>query len=217
MELDDRAFPLTRGQLDILLVQQTVHAGTDSHPDLLMRTARQTDPDLMESAIRRTVGAVKQRGVAFFEGQVFQKAAGHPRVELGFYDLSRAQHPVQEARETAPSIQRAPTPRISPVLKFGSLPTWLDEFSLLDVDGRSRLDGWDNWAALLPQTKTVGGPGLGHVEHSGLTQPPPDAGLTDICRCWGANFSLMSSGRSEFCSATSQFNSANVLDAGMPA
>jgi hypothetical protein len=217
MELDDRALPLTRGQLDISLVQQTAHAGTDSQLGLLMRTVRAIDPDLMESAIRRTVCEPKQRGVAFFEGQVFQKVPGRPRVELCFYHLSRGQLRVQEARETAPSIQRAPAPPISPMLEFGSLPTWLDEFSLLDGGGHSRLAGWDNGAVPLPQAKAVGGPVFGHVERSMLTQLPPDAGLTDICKCWAANFSLMSSGRSGFCSATSKFNSANVSDAGMPA
>jgi hypothetical protein len=37
----------------------------------------------------------------------------------------------------------------------------------------------------------VGWPLLGRIERSGLTQPPPDAALTDSGRSWGEDFSPM--------------------------
>lgn len=87
--------PLTRGQLDIWLVQQTAHIGTDWQLGLSMRIERRIDPDLMELAIRRTVCEVEQRGVDSSGGQVFQKAIDHPHVELAFHDLSCSQYPVR--------------------------------------------------------------------------------------------------------------------------
>jgi hypothetical protein len=37
MELDDRALPLTRRQLDILLAQETGHSDTERRPGLFVR------------------------------------------------------------------------------------------------------------------------------------------------------------------------------------
>ena len=37
MEFDDRALPLTRGQLDIWLAQETGHSGTDWQLGVLVR------------------------------------------------------------------------------------------------------------------------------------------------------------------------------------
>jgi hypothetical protein len=41
----------------------------------------------------------------------------------------------------------------------------------------------------------VGKPLTGHIEHSELTQAPPDAALTGSGRGWGEDFSSMPTGR----------------------
>ena len=55
MELDDRALPLTRGQLDIWLAQETGHSGTEWQLGLFVRIEGTVKPDLLEQAIRQAV------------------------------------------------------------------------------------------------------------------------------------------------------------------
>ena len=100
MELDDRALPLTRGQLDIWLAQETGHSGTEWQLGLFVRIEGTVERDALEWAIRRVVQEAEPVRAAFFEvdGQVFQRAIDDPDVELAFYDLSCSRHPVQEAR-----------------------------------------------------------------------------------------------------------------------
>src|SRR5208283_3786677 len=107
MELDDRALPLTRGQLDIWLAQETGRAGTEWQLGLFVRIEDTVRPDLLERAIRQAVREAEPGRAAFFEvdGQVFQRAIDYPDVELAFYDLSCSRDPVQEARGMAASIQ----------------------------------------------------------------------------------------------------------------
>ena len=103
MELDDRALPLTRGQLDIWLADETGHSSTEWQVGLLVRIDGTVDRDALEWTIRRVVREAEPVRVACFEadGQVFQRAVDYPDVELAFYDLSRSRHPVQEVHGIA--------------------------------------------------------------------------------------------------------------------
>ena len=120
MELDDRALPLTRGQLDIWLAQETGHSGTEWQLGLFVRIEGTVERDPLEWAIRRVVREAEPVRAAFFEvdGQVFQRAIDYPDVELAFYDLSGSRHPVQEARRIASSIQRTPMPFSWPAVQI---------------------------------------------------------------------------------------------------
>ncbi|HYB39235.1 MAG TPA: amino acid adenylation domain-containing protein, partial [Mycobacterium sp.] len=133
MELDDRALPLTRAQLDIWLAQETGHFGTEWQAGLLVRIEGTVERDALEWAIRRVMREAEPARAAIFEadGQVFQRAIDYPDVELDFYDLSCSPHPVQEAQETASSIQRTPMPLTGPLFKFALFRTQPDEFYLL--------------------------------------------------------------------------------------
>ena len=112
MEVDDRALPLTRGQLDIWLGQETGRFGTEWQLGLLVRIGGRVERDVLEWAIGQAVREAEPVRAAFFEvdGQVFQRAIDDPDVELAFYDLSCSRDPVREVREIASSIQRTPMP-----------------------------------------------------------------------------------------------------------
>ena len=130
MELDDRALPLTRGQLDIWLAQEMGRFGTEWQVGLLVRIEGTVERDPLEWAIRRVMREAEPVRAACFEvdGQVFQRAIDYPDVELDFYDLSCSRHPVQEARGIASSIQRTPMPFTGPLFKFALFRTRSDEF-----------------------------------------------------------------------------------------
>ena len=93
MELDDRALPLTRGQLDIWLAQETGRFGTEWQVGLFVRIEGPVQRDPLEWAIRRVMREAEPVRAACFEvdGQVFQRAIDYPDVELDFYDLSGSQ------------------------------------------------------------------------------------------------------------------------------
>ena len=143
MELDDRALPLTRGQLDIWLAQETGHSGTEWQLGLFVRIEGTVERDALEWAIRRVVQEAEPGRAAFFEvdGQVFQRAIDYPDVELAFYDLSGSHHPVQEAHQLASSIQRTPMPLTGPLFKFALFQTRLDEFYLFACCHHIVIDG----------------------------------------------------------------------------
>src|SRR5215472_14105737 len=130
MELDDRALPLTRGQLDIWLAQETGHSGTEWQLGLFVRIEGTVDRDALEWAIRRVVREAEPARAAIFEvdGQVFQSAIDYPNVEVDFYDLSGSRDPVQEAHGIASSIQGTPMPFAGPLFKFALFRTRPDEF-----------------------------------------------------------------------------------------
>ena len=91
MQLDDGALPLTRGQLEIWLAQETGHTGTEAWQlGLIVRVEGAVQRDAVEWAIRRVVREAEPARAAFFEvdGEVFQRAIDYPDVELAFYDLS---------------------------------------------------------------------------------------------------------------------------------
>ena len=143
MELDDRALPLTRGQLDIWLAQETGHSGTDWQLGLFVRIEGTVERDSLEWAIRRVVQEAEPGRAAFFgvDGQVFQRAIDYPDVELAFYDLSGSHDPVQEAHQLASSIQRTPMPLTGPLFKFALFQTRLDEFYLFACCHHIVIDG----------------------------------------------------------------------------
>ena len=130
MELDDRALPLTRGQLDIWLAEETGRFGARWQLGVFVRIAGPIDPGLLESAIRQVVREAEPLRAAFFQvdGQVFQKVVDYPDVELARYDLMGSQDPAQEAYRLASSIQRTVMPLSGPLFKFALLQTRVDEF-----------------------------------------------------------------------------------------
>ena len=84
MELDSRALPLMRGQLDIWLAQETDRFGARWQLGYLVRLEGTMEPGLLERAIRRVVCEAEPLRAAFFQvdGQVFQKTVDYPDVEL---------------------------------------------------------------------------------------------------------------------------------------
>ncbi|MGO9928309.1 MAG: condensation domain-containing protein, partial [Mycobacterium sp.] len=130
MELDDRALPLTRAQLDIWLAEETGRFGAKWQLGVLVRIAGPIDAGLFESAIRQVVREAEPLRAAFFQvdGQVFQKAVDYPDVELARYDLIGSQDPARDAYRLASSIQRTPMPFSGPLFKFALLQTRVDEF-----------------------------------------------------------------------------------------
>ncbi|GFG73613.1 hypothetical protein MBOT_09780 [Mycobacterium botniense] len=132
MELNDRALPLTRGQLDIWLAQETGHSGTEWQIGLLVRIEGALERDALEWAIRRVMQEAEPVRVSCFEvdGQVYQRAVDYPNIELDFYDVSCLADPVQEAQEIALSIQRTPMPFTGPLFKYALFRTRPDEYYL---------------------------------------------------------------------------------------
>ena len=130
MDLDERSLPLTRGQLDIWLAEETGRFGARWQLGVLVRIAGPIDPDLFESAIREVVREAEPLRATFLEvdGQVFQKVVDYPDVELARYDLTDSQNPSQEAHRLASSIQRTAMPLSGPLFKFALLQTRADEF-----------------------------------------------------------------------------------------
>ena len=143
MELDDRALPLTRGQLDIWLAQETGHSSTEWQLGLFVRIEGTVKPDLLQQAISQALQEAEALRAACFgvDGQVFQTAIDYPDVELDFYDLSDSRHPVQEAHQLASSIQRTPMPFTGPLFKFALFQTRLDEFYWFGCCHHIVLDG----------------------------------------------------------------------------
>src|SRR5271170_2561903 len=143
MELDDRALPLTRGQLDIWLAQETGYSGTEWQLGLLVRIEGTVERDPLELAIRQAVREAEPGRVSFFEvdGQVIQKPIDYPDVELAFYDLTNSPDPVQEVRGMASSIQRTPMALDGQLFKFVLFRARLDEFYLFACCHHIAIDG----------------------------------------------------------------------------
>ena len=143
MELDDRALPLTRGQLDIWLAQATGSFGAKWQLGELLRIEGTVDPGLLERAIVQAVREAEPLRAAFFEvdGQVFQRSVDYPDVELARYDLIGSQDPAQDANRLASSIQRTLMPLDGPLFKFALLQTRVDEFYLFACCHHIAVDG----------------------------------------------------------------------------
>ncbi|MGE5694639.1 MAG: condensation domain-containing protein, partial [Candidatus Sericytochromatia bacterium] len=130
MELDNRALPLTRVQLDIWLAEETGRFGAKWQLGELVRIEGTVEPGLLESAIRQVVREAEPLRAAFYQvdGHVFQKTVDHPDVELARYDLIGSEDPVQEGYRLASSIQGTLMPLSGPLFKFALLQTRADEF-----------------------------------------------------------------------------------------
>ena len=180
MELDDRALPLTREQLDIWLAHQTGHSGTEWQLGLFARIEGAIRRDAFERAMRQVVREAEPVRAAIFEvdGQVFQRAVDYPDVELAFYDLTSSRQPVQEARGIAASIQRTPMPFTGPLFKFALFQTWDDEFYLFACAHHIVIDG-TGIGLVFNRLATVYSAIV-----SGTTIPPSFFGsLQDLIRC----------------------------------
>jgi len=130
MELEDRAHPLTAGQLDIWLAQETGRFSTEWQLGLFAKIEGPVQREPLEWAIRRALREAEPVRATFFEedGEVLQRTIDEPDVDLAFYDLSGSHQPVQEAYEIASSIQRSPMPFAGPLFKFALFQTRRDEF-----------------------------------------------------------------------------------------
>ena len=144
MELADRVFPLTRGQLDIWLAQETGLSDAEWHVVTFDVIEGTVEPDVLEQAIRHVLAEGESARAAFFEvdGQVFQRAIDYPEVELPFYDLRHLQDPAQEAHRLAELIRRTPMPLTGPLFKFALFRTRVDQFYWLLCFHHLVIDGF---------------------------------------------------------------------------
>ena len=143
MKLDEQVLPLTRGQLDIWLAQQTGDSDTEWQMGYFVVIEGTVKPELLEWAIRQVVREAEPARAAFFEenGQVFQKVIDYPDVELACYDLTFSLNPVQEAYRLASSIQRTPMSFNGPLFKFALFKTRRDQFRLFTCIHHIVIDG----------------------------------------------------------------------------
>ncbi|WP_156425237.1 non-ribosomal peptide synthetase, partial [Mycobacterium sp. GA-1285] len=143
MDHDERPLPLTRGQLDIWLSQETGHAGTQWQIGVLVRIHGAVQPELLQQAIRTVVDEAEPLRVVFFQqgDQVFQKVVDFSAVELDHHDLSDLPDPTQEVHRLASSIQRVPMEFDGPLFKFALLQTAQEEFYLFVCCHHIVIDG----------------------------------------------------------------------------
>jgi amino acid adenylation domain-containing protein len=139
----DRIFPLTRGQLDIWLAQETGSFGAKWQLGELLRIEGAIDPGLLERAIVQAMREAEPLRAVFFEvdGQVLQTPVDYPDVELARHDLIGSQDPAQDAYRLASSIQRTLMPLDGPLFKFALLQTRVDEFYLFACCHHIVVDG----------------------------------------------------------------------------
>ena len=140
---DNNSLPVTRAQLDIWLAEQTAHTNTEWQLGLFVKIEGVVERDALEWSIRRVVQEAEPVRATFLEvdGEVFQLPVDRQDVELAFYDVSGSPHPVQEARELAAAIQRAPMPLTGPLFKFALFQTQDDEFCFFGSCHHIVLDG----------------------------------------------------------------------------
>jgi glycopeptidolipid biosynthesis protein len=141
MGLDGLTFPLTRGQLDVWLAQQTRYAGTQCQLELFARAEGSVDPDLREHVNPQALQEDRTTWSRFFE----------VNVELAMYGLSRFKYSARAACQTALSILCTRMPVSDLLFEFASLQTQVNEsFLLLDGGEHAYLDSGGN-PAELPQ------------------------------------------------------------------
>ena len=144
MDFDERALPLTRGQLDIWLAQETGGSETEWQLSQFVIIEGAVDPESLEYAIRQVVQEAEPIRATFFEahGRVFQRAIDYLSVELPFHDLRHYPDPVLESYEIAWSMLREPMPFTGPLVKFALMQTRLDEFYLFVCCHHIVVDGF---------------------------------------------------------------------------
>src|SRR5882757_7031968 len=180
MELGDHTRPVTRGQLDIWLAQETRNSGTEWQLGLFVRIAGAVERDALEWAIRRVVGEAEPIRSAFFEvdGHVYQRPVDYPDVELAIFDLSNSGQPMREAREIATSIQSTPMPFTGQLFRFALFQVRDDETYLYVCCHHIVIDGY-GLALVCRRTASVYSALV-----SGAPIPPPIFGsLQDLLDC----------------------------------
>ncbi|WP_081271867.1 non-ribosomal peptide synthetase [Mycobacteroides immunogenum] len=143
IESEDGALPLSRGQLDIWLSQESGLVGAEWQLGLLVRIEGKVERVLLEQAIRQAVTEAEPARAAFFEvnGQIVQRPIDHSDLVLAFEDLRDSDDPVHRAREKATDIQRTLMPLTGQLLKFALYRTGDDEFYLFGLCHHINLDG----------------------------------------------------------------------------
>ncbi|MFV8243285.1 amino acid adenylation domain-containing protein [Mycolicibacterium peregrinum] len=143
MEPDSGTLPLSRGQLDIWLSQESGLAGTEWQLGLLGRIDGAVQRDLLERAIRQALQEAEPARAAFieFDGQVFQKAVDYSDLELVFHDVRDSADPERKAREMASAIQHTPLPLTGQLVKFALFRTRQDEYFLFGLGHHASVDG----------------------------------------------------------------------------
>ena len=144
MELGDKAWPVTRGQLDIWLAQETSNSETEWQLGLFVEIDGAVEREALEWAIRRTVGEAEPLRAGFVEenGQIYQRPSDYADFELDFFDVSQAGQPMREAREIASSIQRTPMPLTGQLFKFALFEAKTDETYLFVCCHHIVMDGY---------------------------------------------------------------------------
>ncbi|WP_271035586.1 AMP-binding protein, partial [Mycolicibacterium holsaticum] len=130
MERHNGTLPLTRGQLDIWLAQETGRSGVKWQLGMLGLIEGPIEHDLLERAVRHVVGEAEPLRAAFFEvdGEVVQRLVDYPDTELAYYDLTSSSDPARDAYRTASSIQHTVMPLSGPLFKFALFQTRPDQF-----------------------------------------------------------------------------------------
>ena len=143
MELDVRALPLTRRQLEIWLAQETGQPSREWQLSLFVKIGGMVDRDALKRAICQGVreAETSRAGVFEVDGQVFQKAIDYPEIELDFYDLTDSDHAVQAAETIASAIQRTPMPLSGPLFRFALFQTRPDECYWFTCGHHLAIDG----------------------------------------------------------------------------
>ncbi|MBA0046081.1 non-ribosomal peptide synthetase [Mycobacteroides sp. LB1] len=143
LESEGGALPLSRGQLDIWLSQESGLVGAEWQLGLLVRIEGKVERVLLERAIRQAMTEAEPARAAFFEvnGQIVQRPIDHSDLELVFDDLRDSDDPVARAREMASSIQRSLMPLTGQLLKFALYRTAEDEYYLFGLCHHINLDG----------------------------------------------------------------------------
>ncbi|MBV8789191.1 MAG: amino acid adenylation domain-containing protein, partial [Mycobacterium sp.] len=139
----DQAHPLTRGQHEIWLAQQTGRFDTAWQLGVLVRIEGIIDPGLLHQAIRQVVDEAESLRTSIFEmdGQVYQTALVSPEVALPFHDLRGSHDPMQEVQAMASAIQRTPMPLSDPPVRFALFQTQADEFYWFACAHHIAIDG----------------------------------------------------------------------------
>jgi amino acid adenylation domain-containing protein/non-ribosomal peptide synthase protein (TIGR01720 family) len=147
MEFNEDALPLTRGQLDIWLAQETGQAATDWQLGMLLKVEGSLERDAFEWALQRATREAEPVRAAFFEvdGQVSQRVIDYPEIDLDFYDLTGSSDPARDVQEMALSIQRTPMPFTGPLFKYALFETGPSEFYVFGCFHHIVIDGAGIW------------------------------------------------------------------------
>lgn len=129
MDLGDSSLPVTRGQLDIWLAQETGQSAAEWQLGIFVKIDGPVDFEIFEQSIRHVVGEADPVRATFSEsgGQVRQRLLDVADFEVAFHDLTHTDQPMVEARATASALQRTPMPFDGPLLRFAYFRAGADE------------------------------------------------------------------------------------------